>query len=74
MRSCEQFHPNRVKHGNVTTKLIVSSFANIRTRVLHKAPSRQRSPALAAVVCQDFSVDSKLATARHLSPDTADNS
>ena len=43
-------------------------------RILHRQPSRQRELALAAVVARVLAPDSKLATARRLSPDTADSS
>ena len=43
-------------------------------RILHRQPSRQRDLALAAVVARVLAPDSKLATARRLSPDTADSS
>ena len=42
-------------------------------RILHRTPSRQRSLALAAVVSQVIAPGSKLATARRLSPETADS-
>ncbi len=43
-------------------------------RILHRSRSRERDLALAAVVARVLAPDSKLATARRLSPDTADSS
>ena len=43
-------------------------------RILHRRRSRQRDLALAAVVARVLAPDSKLATARRLSPATADSS
>ena len=42
--------------------------------ILHRHPSRRRDLALAAVVARILAPDSKLATARRLSPQTADSS
>ena len=43
-------------------------------RILHRSRSRQRQLALAAVAARVLSPDSKLATARRLSPETATSS
>ena len=43
-------------------------------RILHRNPSRMRDLALAALAARLHAPDSKLATARRLSPDTADSS
>ena len=43
-------------------------------RILHRTPSRQRNLALAALIARLIHPASKLATARGLSPDTADSS
>ena len=43
-------------------------------RILHRSRSRQRELALAAIAARVLAPDSKLATARRLSPDTADSS
>ena len=43
-------------------------------RILHRTPSRQRDLALAALIARLIHPASKLATARGLSPDTADSS
>ena len=60
-------------HGHVAAVLGAAHSLGLE-RILHRAPSRQRSLALAAVVCQAISADSNLATAGRLSPDTADSS
>ena len=59
-------------HGHVAAVLGTARTTGLE-RILHRTPSRQRSLALAAVVSQVIAPDSKLATAKRLSPDTADS-
>ena len=60
-------------HGHVAAVLGTCRRLGLE-RILHRRPSRQRDLALAAVVARVLAPDSKLATARRLSPDTADSS
>ena len=60
-------------HGHIAAVLGTAQSIGLE-RILHRTPSRQRSLALAAVVSQVIAPDSKLATARRLSPDTCDSS
>ncbi len=60
-------------HGHVTAVLGTARAIGLE-RILDRSPGRFRSLALAAVVSRILSPDSKLATARRLSPDTADSS
>ena len=60
-------------HGHVAAVLGTCRRLGLE-RILHRKPSRQRDLALAAVVARVLAPDSKLATARRLSPDTADSS
>ncbi len=60
-------------HGHVAAVLGTCRHLGLE-RILHRNRSRQRDLALAAVVARVLAPDSKLATARRLSPDTADSS
>ena len=60
-------------HGHVAAVLGTCRRLGLE-RILHRQPSRQRDLALAAIVARVLAPDSKLATARRLSPDTADSS
>ena len=60
-------------HGHVAAVLGTCRSLGLE-RILHRRSSRERDLALAAVVARVLAPDSKLATARRLSPDTADSS
>ena len=60
-------------HGHVAAVLGTCRSLGLE-RLLHRHRSRQRDLALAAVVARVLAPDSKLATARRLSADTADSS
>jgi len=60
-------------HGHVLAVLGTCRQLGLE-RILHRQPSRERDLALAAIVARVLAPDSKLATARRLSPDTADSS
>ena len=60
-------------HGHAAAALGTARAVGLE-RILHRSPSRERSLALAATVARITAPDSKLATARRLSPDTADSS
>ncbi len=60
-------------HGHVAAVLGTCRSLGLE-RILHRSRSRQRDLALAAIVARVLAPDSKLATARRLSPDTADSS
>ena len=60
-------------HGHVAAVLGTCRRLGLQ-RILHRHPSRERDLALAAIVARVLAPDSKLATARRLSPDTADSS
>ena len=60
-------------HGHVAAVLGTCRSLGLE-RILHRHPSRCRDLALAAVVARVLAPDSKLATARRLSPATADSS
>ena len=60
-------------HGHVSALLGLATQLGL-PRILHRTPSRQRSLALAALIARLIHPSSKLATARGLSPDTADTS
>ena len=60
-------------HGHVAAVLGTCRQLGLE-RLLHRRRSRQRDLALAAVVARVLVPDSKLATARRLSPETADSS
>ena len=60
-------------HGHVATALGTERAVGLE-RILQRAPSRERSLALAATVACVTAPDSKLTTARRLSSETADSS
>ena len=60
-------------HGHVAAVLGTARGLGLE-RILHRKCGRERDLALAAVVARVLSPDSKLATARHLSPETATSS
>ena len=60
-------------HGHVAAVLSLASQIAL-PRILHRTASRQRDLALAAIIARILSTASKLATARALSPQTADSS
>ena len=60
-------------HGHVAAILGTCQKLGLE-RILHRNPSRRRDLALAAVAARVHAPDSKLATARRLSPETADSS
>ena len=60
-------------HGHVLAVLGTCRQLGLE-RILHRQPSRERDLALAAIVARVLAPDSKLATARRLSPETADSS
>ena len=60
-------------HGHVLAVLGTCRQLGLE-RILHRKRSRERGLALAAIVARVLAPDSKLATARRLSPDTADSS
>ena len=60
-------------HGHVAAVLGTARDLGLE-RMLHRTRSRERDLALAAVVARVLSPDSKLATARRLSPETATSS
>ena len=60
-------------HGHVAAVLGTARAIGLE-RILHRKASRMRSLALAAVVARIVAPDSKLATARQLSPQSADSS
>ena len=60
-------------HGHVLAVLGTCRQLGLE-RILHRHPSRERDLALAAIVARVLAPDSKLATARRLSPATADSS
>ena len=60
-------------HGHVAAVLGTCRQLGLE-RILHRSRSRERDLALAAVVARVLVPDSKLATARRLSPETADSS
>ena len=60
-------------HGHVAAVLGSCRSLGLE-RILHRRRSRERDLALAAIVARVLAPDSKLATARRLSPDTADSS
>ena len=60
-------------HGHAAAALGTARAVGLE-RVLHRRPSRERDLALAATVARITAPDSKLATARRLSPETADSS
>ncbi len=60
-------------HGHVAAVLGTCRSLGLE-RILHRSRSRQRDLALAAIVARVLAPDSKLATARRLSPDSADSS
>ena len=60
-------------HGHVAAVLGTCRSLGLE-RILHRHPSRSRDLALAALVARVLAPDSKLATARRLSPATADSS
>ena len=60
-------------HGHVAALLGLATELGL-PRILHRSPSRQRNLALAALIARLIHPASKLATARGLSPDTADSS
>jgi hypothetical protein len=60
-------------HGHAAAVLGTARALGLE-RILHRRPSRERSLALAATVARITAPDSKLATARRLSPGTADSS
>ena len=60
-------------HGHVAAVLGTCRRLGLE-RILQRSPSRQRDLALAAIVARVLAPDSKLATARRLSPETADSS
>ena len=60
-------------HGHVAAVLGTARDLGLE-RILHRTGSRERDLALAAVVARVLSPDSKLATARRLSPETATSS
>ena len=60
-------------HGHVAAILGLARQLGL-PRILHRTASRDRDLALAAIAARAFAPDSKLATARRLSPQTADSS
>ena len=60
-------------HGHVAAVLGLCRQLGIE-RLLHRHPGRVRDLALAAIVARVLAPDSRLATARRLSPETADSS
>ena len=60
-------------HGHVAALVALASQIGL-PRILHRTGSRQRDLALAAIIARIISPASKLATARALSPETADSS
>ena len=60
-------------HGHVAALVSLASQIAL-PRILHRTGSRQRDLALAAIIARILSPTSKLATARALSPQTADSS
>ena len=60
-------------HGHVAALLGLATQLGL-PRILHRTPGRQRNLALAALIARLIHPASKLATARGLSPDTADSS
>ena len=60
-------------HGHVAAVLGICRQLGM-DRLLHRQPGRQRDLALGALIARVFAPDSKLATARRLSPETADTS
>ena len=60
-------------HGHVAAVLGTARDLGLE-RMLHRSRSRERQLALAAIVSRVLSPDSKLATARRLSPETATSS
>ena len=60
-------------HGHVAALVSLASQIGL-PRILHRTGSRQRDLALAAIIARIISPASKLATARALSPETADSS
>ena len=60
-------------HGHAAAALGTARAVGLE-RILHRTPSRERDLALAATVARITAPDSKLATARRLSPETADSS
>ena len=60
-------------HGHVLAVLGLCRQLGLR-RLLHRHPGRARELALAAIVARVLAPDSKLATARQLSPETAASS
>ena len=60
-------------HGHVAALLGLATQLGL-PRILHRTPGRQRNLALAALIARLIHPASKLATARALSPDTADSS
>ena len=58
-------------HGHVAALLGLATQLGL-PRILHRSPSRQRDLTLAALIARLIHPASKLATARGLSPDTAD--
>ena len=60
-------------HGHIAAILGTCRHLGLE-RILHRNPSRRRDLALAALAARAHAPDSKLATARRLSPDTADSS
>ncbi len=60
-------------HGNVLAVLGTARRLGL-DRLLHRTRTRERQLALAAIVSRVLAPDSKLATARRLSPETATNS
>ena len=62
-----------LRHGHAAAVLGTARDLGLE-RILHRTASRERSLALAAVVARVLAPDSKLATARQLSPETATSS
>ena len=60
-------------HGHVAAVLGICRQLGM-DRLLHRQPGRQRDLALGALIARVLAPDSKLATARRLSPETADTS
>ncbi len=60
-------------HGHVLAVLGTCRYLGLE-RILHRHRSRERALALAAIVARVLAPDSRLATARRLSPETADSS
>ena len=60
-------------HGHAAAALGTARAVGLE-RILHRSPGRERDLALAATVARITAPDSKLATARRLSPETADSS